>query len=126
MRGVPHSPVPLVDAAPVRAQQDTRHLGRFRCFQAGHRFELRMKRPVGQVLEQGGGRGRVPAGPGKDPAEVLDQVGAGPGALFLLGQRDRLLRRLAQDEFASGSRAGKARAARARADAAAVPDRWRN
>ena len=30
---------------------------------------------------------------GSDPAQVLDHIGAGPGALFLLGQRDCLLRR---------------------------------
>ena len=68
VRGVPHSPVPLVDAAPVRAQQAARHLGRLRRFQAGHRLELRPQRPVSQVFEQGGGRRRV-----------YRRTGAGPG-----------------------------------------------
>ena len=40
VRGVAHSPVPLVDAAPVGAQQAARHLGRLGRFQAGDRFEL--------------------------------------------------------------------------------------
>src|SRR5208282_3122058 len=50
---------------------------------------------------------------------------AGPGALFLLGQRYRFLRRLAHLELA-GDRAGVARAARTRSCAAAVPYRWRD
>ena len=54
------------------------------------------QRPVGQVLQQRGGRGRVHAGAGQDPAQVLDHVRAGPGALLLLRQRDRLLRRAGQ------------------------------
>ena len=98
-RGIPGTAVPLVDAAPIRAQQAGRHLGRFGCFQAGDRLELRGQRPVGQVLQQRGGRGRIPAGAGQDAAQVLDQVRAGPRALFLLRQRDRLLRRAGQLEF---------------------------
>ena len=90
--GVPHAAVPLVDAAPVGAQQAARNLDRLRRLQADHRLELRAQRAVGQVLEQGRGRGRFHAGPGQHAAQVLDQVGAGPGALFLLGQRDGLLR----------------------------------
>ena len=98
-RGIPGAAVPLVDAAPVRAQQAGRHLRRLGRFQAGDRFELRGQRPVGQVLQQRGGRGRIPAGAGQDAAQVLDQVRAGPRALFLLRQRDRLLRRAGQLEF---------------------------
>jgi hypothetical protein len=60
--------VPLVDAAPVRAQQAARHLRQLGRFQASDRFELGPQRPVGKVFEQGGRRGRVPAGPGQDPA----------------------------------------------------------
>ena len=115
----------LRPSAAGRPQQAARHLGRLRRFQAGHRLELRPQRPVRQLLQQSGGHGRVPAGPRQDPAEVLDQVRAGPGALFLLGQRDCFLRGLAQLELAGG-RAGIARAARARARAAAVPRRRRD
>ena len=98
-RGVPGAAVPLVDAAPVGAQQAARDFGRLGCFQAGDRLELRAQRPVGQVLQQGGGRGGVQAGAGQDPAQVLDHIRAGPGALLLLGQRDRLLRRAGLLEF---------------------------
>ena len=108
MRGVPRAAVPLVDAAPVGAQQAARDLGGLGGFQAGDRLELRAQRAVGEVFEQRGGRGRVPAGAGQDPAQVLDQVGAGPGALVLLGQRDGLLRRAAELELA-GDRAARAR-----------------
>ena len=94
--GVPDAAVPLVDAAPVGAQQAARHLDCFGCFQAEDRLELGAQRPVGQVLEQRGGRGRVPAGAGQDPAQVLDHIRAGPGALVLLRQRDRFLRRAGQ------------------------------
>ena len=103
-RGVPDAAVPLVDAAPVGAQQAARDFGRLGCLQAGDRLELRAQRPVGQVLQQGGGRGRVQAGAGQDPAQVLDHIRAGPGALFLLGQRDRLLRRAGQLEFREDAR----------------------
>ena len=98
-RGIPGTAVPLVDAAPIRAQQAGRHLGGFGRLQAGDRLELRGQRPVGQVLQQRGGRGRIPAGARQDAAQVLDQVRAGPRALFLLRQRDRLLRRAGQLEF---------------------------
>ena len=40
VRGVAHSPVPLVDAAAVGAQQAARYLGGFWGLQAGHRLEL--------------------------------------------------------------------------------------
>jgi hypothetical protein len=40
VRGVPYSPVPLVDAAPVGAQQAARDLGWFGGFQAGDRLEF--------------------------------------------------------------------------------------
>ncbi len=110
-RGVPDAAVPLVDAAPVRAQQAARDVGRFGCLQASHRFELRGQRPVGEVLQQRGGRSGVHAGAGQDPAQVLDDVGAGPGARFLLGQRDRFLRGARQLEFGEGRvlRAGRVR-----------------
>jgi len=39
-RGVAHSPVPLVDAAPVGAQQAARRLDGFGCFQAQDWLEL--------------------------------------------------------------------------------------
>jgi pimeloyl-ACP methyl ester carboxylesterase len=39
-RGIAHSPVPLVDAAPVGAQQTARHLDRLGCLQAQDRLEL--------------------------------------------------------------------------------------
>ena len=108
VRGVPRAAVPLVDAAPVGAQQAARDFDGLGCFQAGHRLELRAQRAAGEVFEQRGGRGRVHAGSGQDPAQVLDQVGAGPGAFFLLGQRDGLLRRAADLELA-GDRAARAR-----------------
>ena len=123
--GVPGAAVPLVDAAPVRAQHAGRHLGRLGCLQAGDRLELRGQGPVGQVLQQRGGRGRVHPGPGQDPAQVLDHVRAGPGALVLLGQRDRLLRGAGQLQL-GGHRAVRAARARARALAQAVPDRRRD
>ena len=56
--GVSHAAVPLVDAAPVGAQQAARNLHRFRRLQADHWLELRTQRAVGQVLEHGRGRGR--------------------------------------------------------------------
>jgi hypothetical protein len=40
--GVPHAAVPLVDAAPVGAQQGARHRGGLGGCQAGDRFELRL------------------------------------------------------------------------------------
>ena len=123
--GVPGAAVPLVDAAPVRAPHAGRHLGRLGCLQAGDRLELRGQRPVGQVLQQRGGRGRVHPGPGQDPAQVLDHVRAGPGAFVLLGQRDRLLRGAGQLQL-GGHRAVRAARARARAVAQAVPDRRRD
>ena len=67
----------------------------------------------------------IPAGAGQDAAQVLDQVRAGPRALFLLGQRDRLLRRAGQLELGE-HRAFRAARARARAAALAVPDRRRD
>ena len=112
--GVPGAAVPLVDAAAVGAQQAARDLGRLGGFQADDRLELRAQRAVGQVLEQRGGRGRVQAGAGQDPAQVLDHVRAGPGALFLLRQRDRLLRRAGQLEL------GEDRAVWVRASCAAA------
>ena len=125
--GVPGAAVPLVDAAPVGAQQAARDFGRLGCFQAGDRLELRAQRPVGQVFQQGGGRGRVQAGAGQDPAQVLDHIRAGPGALFLLGQRDCFLRRAGLLEFGR-NRSGCVRVARMRvcASAVAMPDRWRD
>src|SRR6185312_4391056 len=63
---------------------------------------------------------------GQDSAQVLDQVSTGPGALFLLGQRNRFLRRLAQLELADRGWAGTARIARVRASGAAVPYRRRD
>ena len=100
-----------------------RDLGGLGGFQAGDRLELRAQRAVGEVFEQRGGRGRVHAGAGQDPAQVLDQVGAGPGALVLLGQRDCFLRRLAELELA-GDRAARARVCACAASA--VPYRRRD
>ena len=85
VRGVPHAAVPLVDAAPVGAQQAGRDLGWRGCFQAGDWLELRSQRAVGEVFEQRGGRGRVHAGAGQHPAQVLDHIGARPRGLVLLG-----------------------------------------
>ena len=82
----------LVDAAAIGAQQAARNLDRFGCLQADDRLELAAQRAVGQVLEQSRGRGRVLAGAREDAAQVLDQVGAGPGGLFLLGQGDGFMR----------------------------------
>ena len=123
--GVPDAAVPLVDAAPVGAQQAARDFGRLGCFQAGDRLELRAQRAVGEVFQEGSGRGRVQAGAGQDPAQVLDDIRAGPGALFLLGQRDRLLRRARQLEFreALGFCAGRVRG---RAAGCGVPHRRRD
>jgi hypothetical protein len=123
-RGVPGAAVPLVDAAAVGAQQAGRCLHRFGCLQAGDRLELRGQRPVRQVLQQRGGRGRVRPRPGQDPAQVLDHIRAGPRALILLRQRDRLLRRARQLQPGE-HRAVRAAHARARVAAPAVPDRWR-
>jgi hypothetical protein len=91
--------VPLVDAAPIGAQQVARDLGQFGRLQADHRLELRPQRPVGEVLQQRGSCGRVHPGAGQDPAQVLDHIGAGPGALVLLRQRDCLLRRTPELEL---------------------------
>jgi hypothetical protein len=123
--GVPGAAVPPVDATPVGAEQATRNLGRLEGFQAGHRLELRGQRPVRQVLDQRGGRGRIHPGPGQHPAQVLDHVRPGPRAFPLLGQRDRLLRRAGL--LQPGERCGvRAACARARGSALAVPDRRRD
>ena len=123
--GVPHAAVPLVDAAPVGAQQAGRNLHRLGRRQADDGLELRPQRPVGESLEQGGGCGRVHAGPGQDPAQVLDHIGAGPDALFLLGQRDCLLRRARH--LCVGQRAGRVRAWHVHVCVSpAVPYRWRD
>ena len=66
--GVADAAVPLVDAASVGAQQAARDLDCFGCFQAGDWLELAAQGAVGEVLEQRGGRRRVPAGPRQDPA----------------------------------------------------------
>ena len=76
------------------------------------------------MLQQRGGRGGVHAGTGQDPAEILDHIGAGPGALFLLRERDRLLRRARQLELGE-DRACCAMRVRGAAGCA-VPDRWRD
>jgi hypothetical protein len=88
--------VPPVDAAAVGAAQAGRHLGGLGRLQAQDRLELRAQRAVGEIFQQRGGRGRVPAGPRQHPAQVLDHIRAGPGGLFLLGQRDCLLCRAGQ------------------------------
>ena len=124
-RRVPDAAVPLIDAASISAQQTARDVGRLGCLQADHRLELRAQRPSGQVLQQGGGRGRVPAGPGQDPAQVLDHIRAGPGALFLLRQRDRLLRRARQLHLGQG-RAVRAARVRGRAAGRGMPHRRRD
>ena len=90
---VPGTTVPLVDAAPVRAPQAGWHLRWLGRLQAGHRLELRGQRPVGQLLQQPGGRRRVHPGTGQHPAQVLDHIRAGPRGFVLLGQRDGRLRR---------------------------------
>ena len=84
--------MPLVDAAPIGAQQAARNLRQLGRLQADDRLELRSQCPVGQVFQQCRGRGRVQAGAGQDAAEVLDHIRAGPRALVLLRERDRLLR----------------------------------
>jgi hypothetical protein len=98
-RGEPGAAMPLIDAAPVAAQQAARNVGWLGCFQADHRLELRGQRPVGQILQQHRGRRGVHAGAGQDPAQVLDHIRAGPGALFLLRQGKRFLRRARQFEL---------------------------
>ena len=123
-RGVPGAAVPLVDAAPVGAQQAARNGDWLGCFQAGDWLELRAQCPVGQVLQQRGGRGGVHSGAGQDPAQVLDHIRARPGALFLLRERDRLLRRARQLELGE-DRALCAVRVRGAAGCA-VPDRWRD
>ena len=68
VRGVPHSPVPLVDAAPVGAQQAARHRGWFGRLQAGHRLELR-----------GAGPGRRDLPAARRPRPGPGRTGAAPG-----------------------------------------------
>ena len=97
--GITHAAVPLVDTAAIRAQQTGWHRGRLGCLQAQDRLELAAQGTAGEGFEQHGGCGRVPAGAGQHPAQVLDHIRAGPGALFLLRQRDRLLRRAGQLEL---------------------------
>ena len=111
-----------VDAAPVRAHQvvrKLRHLGRF---QADHRIELRAQRPVRQLLQQSGGTSGVTASPRQDPAEVLNQVRARPGALLLLGQGERLLSGAAQRQCFL-ARSGRLRLVVRRVAGGCVPDR---
>jgi hypothetical protein len=122
--GVPGAAVALIDTAPVGAQQAARNFGWLGCFQADHWLELRGQRPVGQVLQQRGGRSGVHSGAGQDPAQVLDDIRAGPGALVLLRERNRLLRRARQLELGE-DRALCAVRVRGAAGSA-VPDRWRD
>jgi hypothetical protein len=70
-----------VDAAAVGAAQAGRDFGGFGCLQADDGLPLGLQCPVGQVFQQGGGRGGVCPGAGKDAAQVLDHVRAGPGGL---------------------------------------------
>ena len=123
--GVAGAAVALVDAAAVGAAQAGRDLGGFGGFQAQDGLELGAQGAVGQVLEERGGFGGVAAGAGQDAAEVLDHVGAGPGGLFLLRERDGFLRRAGQLEV-DGRRAVRAGRARVCVTASAVPDRWRD
>jgi hypothetical protein len=116
VRGKPHAAVPLVDATPVRTQQAARKVNRFGRAQARLQLELRRQRPVRNLFQQGGGLGRVHAGAGQHPAQELDHIRPGKGALVLLRQRDRLLRRPAHLHL-TGPRAGTGRAARARGGA---------
>ncbi len=97
--GVPGAAVPLVDAAPIGAQQAARDWDWLGGLQADHWLEVRGQRAVGQVLQQRGGRGAVHSRSRQDTAQVLDHIRGGPGALFLLGQRDRFLRGAGQLEF---------------------------
>ncbi len=123
--GVPDAAVPLIDAAAVGAQQAARDFGRLGCFQASDRFELRAQRAVGEVFEKRRGCGRIHSGPRQDPAQVLDDVRPGPGALLLLRQREPLLGRARQLEFREdlGLRAGRVRG---RTAGCGVPHRWRD
>ena len=100
--GVPGAAMSLINAAPIGAQQAARHLHQLGRIQARHRLELRRQRPVGQVLQQGGGCGRVHAGPGQHTAQVLDHVRTGPRGLVLLRQRNRLLRRASHLDLGQG------------------------
>ena len=124
-RGVPGAAVALVDAASVGAQQAARNCDRLGCFQADDGLELRPQGAVGQVFEQRGGRGGVHSRPRQDPAEVLDHIRAGPGALFLLCQCDRFLRRAGHLEL-GGDRACCAARVRGGAAGCAVPHRRRD
>ena len=69
-RGVPHAAVPLVDAAPVGAQQAARNLDWLGCLQADDRLELRRARRgrrgprAGRRLRPGPGRSGAAPGPG--------------------------------------------------------------
>ncbi len=65
--GVPHAAVPLVDAAPVGAQQAGWRLGRLGCLHAQDRLELAAQGAVGEAFEQRSGRGRVLSGAGQGP-----------------------------------------------------------
>jgi hypothetical protein len=80
LRGVPGAAVPLEHAAPVRADQIGWEGDGLRCFQAGDVAELAPECPVGELLDQPHRGGRVHAGPGQHPAQVLDQVRAGERA----------------------------------------------
>jgi hypothetical protein len=77
--------VPAVPGSAAREQR--RNVSHPGCLQAHDRLEVRAQRPVGEVLQQPGGRGRVHAGSGQHAAQVLDHIRAGPGALSLLSQR---------------------------------------
>ena len=123
-RGEPDAAVALVHAAPVRAQQAGGHLGQLGRLKAGHRLELRRQRPVRDLFEHGSGCGRVHAGPGQHPAQVLDHIRPGKGALFSLRERDRLLRSLAHLHRARTGRAARMRGRAARTRV--VPHRRRD
>ena len=66
--GVPGAAVPLVDAAPVGAQQAARNFGWLGCFQADHWFELRAP-----------ARGRPGSPAARRPRRGSCRSGAGPG-----------------------------------------------
>jgi hypothetical protein len=124
-RGVPDAAVPLVDTAPVGAQQAARNLRWLWRLQAHHRLKLRGQRPVCETFEQGGGRAGLDPGAGQHPAQVLDHICPGPRALFLLGQRDCLLRRARQLDL-TDDRSFCAVCARGRATGCGMPHRRRD
>jgi hypothetical protein len=117
LRRVQGAGVPLVDAAPVGARERRGQVHGVRRVKAAHVTVAARQDVVGHGVQQpdGVGRGHVPGFGGHRPAQVLEQVVAGPRGLVRLDRDQRRLGGLGEC-FGRGARAaaGRVRARAAR------------